>query len=138
MRLQLHDALLQPCLLRAGSRRDSQHGHPNPTTGYPAPLAYPVGVEELDGPQDVKLAGHEELDSHVPGERGHIVLARPLVDLLQELLGRLRERRGACKGDGRRSTRGASLVAAGATWSLVRGQGLSTAWQTQQLLGRKC
>lgn len=64
--------------------------------GVPAPLAYPVGVEELDGPQDVELAGHEELDSHIPGERGHIVLACPLVDLLQELLRCLWERSEVC------------------------------------------
>lgn len=63
-------------------------------------LTYPVGVEELDGPQDVELAGHEELDSHIPGERGHIVLACPLVDLLQELLGGLWERSGACSETG--------------------------------------
>lgn len=62
--------------------------------GNPAPRTYPVGVKELDGPQDVKLAGHKELDCHVPGERGHIVLACPLVDLLQELLGGLQERGG--------------------------------------------
>lgn len=58
-----------------------------------APPTYPVGVEELNGSQDVELAGHEELDGHVPGERGHIVLACPLVDLFQELLGGLQDRR---------------------------------------------
>lgn len=56
-------------------------------------------MEELDGPQDVELAGHEELDSHIPGERGHIVLACPLVDLLQELLGCLWERSGVRPGE---------------------------------------
>lgn len=37
VRLQLHYALLQPCLLRAGSQRDSRHGHssPPPTTTSP-------------------------------------------------------------------------------------------------------
>lgn len=30
VRLQLHNALLQPRFLQAGSRRDGQHGHPSP------------------------------------------------------------------------------------------------------------
>lgn len=103
----------------------------------PASLAYPVGVEELDGPQDVKLAGHEELDGHVPGERGHIVLARPLVDLLQELLGCLRERQGTCSEMGWEEKEcPRSIPAHGGSYVVLRARtGLSSTWQTLQLLG---
>lgn len=63
MRFQFHDALLPSC--------------------------FPVGVEQLYGAEHIKLPGHEELDSHVPRQRGNIVLNRPLVDLFEKLLGGL-------------------------------------------------
>lgn len=47
---------------------------------------YPVAVEELYGPQNIKLSCHEELYGHVPGQRRDSMLTCPLVDLLQELL----------------------------------------------------
>lgn len=112
-----------------------QSRKPTAGGGDQTPLSYPVGVKELDGPQDVELAGHEELDGHIPGERGHIVLARPLVDLLQKLLGCLWERRGV------RSEMGweEEETPEEHPWSRssVRGQGPSMARQTQQLLGAK-
>ena len=51
--------------------------------------AYPVVVEQLYGPEDIKLAGHEKLDGQLPGQRRHSMLAGPLVDLFQELFGSL-------------------------------------------------
>lgn len=53
--------------------------------------SYPVAVEELDGSEDVELAGHEELDGQFPGERRHSMLTGPLVDFLQKLPGRLKQ-----------------------------------------------
>lgn len=46
-------------------------------------------MEELDGSDHVKLAGHEELDGQLLGQRRHSMLTGPLGDLLQELPGGL-------------------------------------------------
>lgn len=52
--------------------------------------SYPVTVKKLNGSEDVKLAGHEELDGQFPGERWHTMLTGPLVDFLQKLPGSLK------------------------------------------------
>lgn len=57
------------------------------------PSSYPVAVEELDGPEDVKLARHEKLDGQLPGQRRDPMLTGPLVDFLQKLPGSLKQTR---------------------------------------------
>jgi hypothetical protein len=46
-------------------------------------------VEQLYSTEHIKLSGHEELDSHIPGEWRNIILYCPLVDLFKKLLGSL-------------------------------------------------
>ena len=48
-----------------------------------------VCLEEVDGSQDVKLAGHKELDSRGLGDQTRAVRLLPAAHLTQELLHRL-------------------------------------------------
>lgn len=75
---------------RAAPSREKS-GMKSPTAkGAVHPRAtYSVGVEQLYGPDHIELPGHEELDSHIPRERGNVVLNCPLVNLFKKLLGGL-------------------------------------------------
>lgn len=53
--------------------------------------AHPVTVEKFDGPENVKLARHEEFDSQFLGQWRHAMLNGPLVDFLQKLPGGLKK-----------------------------------------------
>ena len=75
-------------------QRKQQHRELSCHKSGPSPATYPVGVEQLYGTEHIKLPGHEELDSHIPRERGNIVLNCPLVNLFKKLLGGLFDKKG--------------------------------------------
>lgn len=70
-------------------QRTQQHREPSCSRPGPSRATYPIGVEQLYGAEHIKLPSHEELDGHVPRERGNVVLNCPLVNLFKKLLGGL-------------------------------------------------
>ena len=71
------------------SRENNNIESPGATPQVHPWATYSVGVKQLYGAEHIKFSGHEELDSHIPGEGGNVVLNCPLVNLFKKLLGGL-------------------------------------------------